>query len=119
MQEKVSDLLAMAQDAKDGFDSACGAAENVRTKQAALRKFRGELVRLYQMQTEMAAIAGSNSEKRRLRTDFFSNWSVSARQHMNLLALLTRRWNSWQYYSNCWEVEEWRVKLKSEQRFRK
>ena len=63
MQEKVSDLLAMAQDAKDGFDSACGAAENVRTKQAALRKFRGELVRLYQMQTEMAANAGSDSEK--------------------------------------------------------
>ena len=63
MQEKVSDLLAMAQDAKDDFDSACGAAENVRTKQAALRKFRGELVRLYQMQTEMAANAGSDSEK--------------------------------------------------------
>ena len=63
MQEKVSDLLAMAQDAKDGFDSACGAAENVRTKQAALRKFRGELVRLYQMQTEMAANADSDSEK--------------------------------------------------------
>ena len=63
MQEKVNDLLAMAQDAKDGFDSACGAAENERTKQAALRKFRGELVRLYQMQTEMAANAGSDSEK--------------------------------------------------------
>ena len=63
MQEKVSDLLAMAQDAKDDFDSACGAAENVRTKQAALRKFRGELVRLYQMQTEMAANVASNSEK--------------------------------------------------------
>ena len=63
MQEKVNDLLAMAQDAKDGFDSACGAAENVRTKQAALRKFRGELVRLYQMQTEMAANAGSDSER--------------------------------------------------------
>lgn len=63
MQEKVSDLLAMAQDAKDDFDSACGAAENVRTKQAALRKFRGELVRLYQMQTEMAANAGSDSER--------------------------------------------------------
>ena len=63
MQEKVSDLLAMAQDAKDDFDSACGAAENVRTKQAALRKFRGELVRLYQMQTEMAANAASDSEK--------------------------------------------------------
>ena len=63
MQEKVSDLLAMAQDAKDGFDSACGAAENVRTKQAALRKFRGELVRRYQMQTEMAANADSDSEK--------------------------------------------------------
>lgn len=63
MQEKVNDLLAMAQDAKDGFDSACGAAENVRTKQAALRKFRGELVRLYQMQTEMAANAASDSEK--------------------------------------------------------
>ena len=52
-----------AQDAKDDFDNACGAAENVRTKQAALRKFRGELVRLYQMQTEMAANAGSDSEK--------------------------------------------------------
>ncbi len=63
MQEKVSDLLAMAQDAKADFDSACGAAENVRTKQAALRKFRGELVRLYQMQTEMAANAASDSEK--------------------------------------------------------
>ena len=63
MQEKVSDLLAMAQDAKDGFDSACGAAENERTKQAALRKFRGELVRLYQMQTEMAANAASDGEK--------------------------------------------------------
>jgi hypothetical protein len=63
MQEKVSDFLAMAQDAKDDFDSACGAAENVRTKQAALRKFRGELVRLYQMQTEMAANVASNSEK--------------------------------------------------------
>ena len=58
-----TDLLAMAQDAKDDFDSACGAAENVRTKQAALRKFRGELVRLYQMQTEMAANAGSDSER--------------------------------------------------------
>ena len=63
MQEKVNDLLAMAQDAKDDFDSACGAAENVRTKQAALRKFRGELVRLYQMQAEMAANAGSDSER--------------------------------------------------------
>ena len=63
MQEKVNDLLAMAQDAKDDFDSACGAAENVRTKQAALRKFRGELVRLYQMQAEMAANVGSDSEK--------------------------------------------------------
>ena len=63
MQEKVNDFLAMAQDAKEGFDSACGAAENIRTKQAALRKFRGELVRLYQMQTEMAANAGSDSEK--------------------------------------------------------
>jgi len=63
MQEKVNDLLAMAQDAKDDFDSACGAAENERTKQAALRKFRGELVRLYQMQTEMAANAASDSEK--------------------------------------------------------
>ena len=50
-------------DAKDDFDSACGAAENERTKQAALRKFRGELVRLYQMQTEMAANAGSDSER--------------------------------------------------------
>ena len=50
-------------DAKDDFDSACGAAENERTKQAALRKFRGELVRLYQMQTEMAANAASDSEK--------------------------------------------------------
>lgn len=38
-------------------------AENVRTKQAALRKFRGELVRLYQMQAEMAANAGSDSER--------------------------------------------------------
>lgn len=63
MQEKVNDLLAMAQDAKNGFDCACSAAENVRTKQAALRKFRGELVRLYQMQTEMAANAGSENEK--------------------------------------------------------
>ena len=63
MQEKVNDLLAMAQDAKDGFDSASGATDNTRTKQAALRKFRSELLRLYQMQTEMAANAGSDSEK--------------------------------------------------------
>ena len=53
----------MAQDAKDDFDSACSATDNTRTKQAALRKFRGELVRLYQMQTEMAANAASDSEK--------------------------------------------------------
>lgn len=63
MQEKVNDLLAMAKDAKDGFDSASGATDNTRTKQAALRKFRSELLRLYQMQTEMAANAGSDSEK--------------------------------------------------------
>lgn len=63
MQEKVNDVLAMAKDAKDGFDTACDAAENARTKQSALRKFRGELVRLYQMQTEMAANAAAESEK--------------------------------------------------------
>lgn len=63
MQEKVNDVLAMAKDAKDGFDAACDAAENARTKQSALRKFRGELVRLYRMQTEMAAGASSESEK--------------------------------------------------------
>lgn len=63
MQEKVNDLLAMAQDAKDGFDNACGATDNTRTKQAALRKFRSELLRLYQMQTEMTANVTSDSEK--------------------------------------------------------
>lgn len=63
MQEKVNDVLAMAKDAKDGFDTACNAAENARIKQAALRKFRGELVRLYQMQSEMDTSAASESEK--------------------------------------------------------
>lgn len=63
MQEKVNDVLAMAKDAKEGFDTACNAAENARTKQSALRKFRGELVRLYQMQSEMDANAASESEK--------------------------------------------------------
>ena len=63
MQEKVNDVLAMAKDAKDGFDTACNAAENARTSQSALRKFRGELVRLYQMQSEMDANAASESEK--------------------------------------------------------
>ena len=40
--------------------------------------------------------ASALTAKRRLRTDCFPNWSVSARRCMRRLALLIHRWSSWQ-----------------------
>ena len=94
MQEKVSDLLAMAQDAKDDFDSACGAAENVRNRprsaNSAASWCGSTRCRPRWLQTPALTAKG------RLRMDSFPNWSASARRRMRPLALLTRRWSSWQ-----------------------
>ena len=63
MQDKVNNLRAMAIEAQEEFDAARQDASRPNAGSKALFKLRGELVRLYGMQQELANAAQSDSER--------------------------------------------------------
>ena len=60
LQEKVNDIRAAA---KEIFDELNAAGDNGVDARKAFRKFRGELVRLYELYADLAAKAQTDSEK--------------------------------------------------------
>lgn len=62
LQDKANNIQAMAQEAKEAFDAVLSNAEAPKAAPKALIKLRGELVRLYGMQQELAAAAQSENE---------------------------------------------------------
>lgn len=66
MQDKVNDILAMAVEAKEEFNTACGDQPKSSNGRKALIKLRGELIRLYQMQAKLAADCQSSNEQQML-----------------------------------------------------
>ena len=68
MQDKVNDILAMAAEAKEEFNAACGDQPKSSNGRKALIKLRGELIRLYQMQAKLAADCQSSNEQQMLDT---------------------------------------------------
>ena len=63
MQDKVNDIRAMAAEIADEFNADGTEAEQNQSGSRALVKLRGELVRLYARQQELAAAAESDAEK--------------------------------------------------------
>lgn len=63
MQGKVNDIRAMAMEAREEFAEAKDDPKKTSSSSKALIKLRGELVRLYGMQRELAGAARSDSEK--------------------------------------------------------
>lgn len=63
MQDKVNGIRAMALEAQSDFDDARQDTSKPNMKIRALQKFRGELVRLYGMQQDLASTAQSDSER--------------------------------------------------------
>ena len=68
LQDKVNDILAMAAEAKEGFETACGDQPRSTNARKALIKLRGELIRLYQMQNKLVADCQSGKEQQMLDT---------------------------------------------------
>lgn len=62
MQEKVKDILGMAAEAKEQFLSARSDQSKANAGSKALNKLRGELIRIYRLQQELAAAVQSDSE---------------------------------------------------------
>lgn len=62
MQDKVDSIRGMALEVQTEFTEALNAAEQSGAKSKALIKLRGELLRLYTMQQELAAAAQSDAE---------------------------------------------------------
>lgn len=62
MQNKVNDIRAMALEAQEEFDAAKDDPDKSVSVSKALIKLRGELVRLYGMQQELAATVQSDNE---------------------------------------------------------
>jgi len=63
MQDKVNSIQAMAAEAQEDFDSARSDASKPNAGSKALIKLRGELIRLFGMQQNLAGAAQSDSEK--------------------------------------------------------
>ena len=63
LQDKVNNILAMAQEAFEEFETARGDGNKPNAGSKALLKLRGEMVRLYQMQQELHVNAQSDSER--------------------------------------------------------
>lgn len=63
MQDKVNSIRAMSLEALDSFEDAMENATKPSGGAKALQKLRGELVRLYAMQQELANTAQSDSER--------------------------------------------------------
>ena len=81
MQDKVNDILAMAAEAKEGFDAACGDQPKANGARKALIKLRGELIRLYQMQSKLAADCQGSNEQQMLDTLLNDLEKVSKNAH--------------------------------------
>ena len=81
MQDKVNDILAMAAEAKEQFDAACGDQPKSAAGKKALIKLRNELIRLYQMQTKLAADCQSSNEQQMLETLLTDLEKVSKTAH--------------------------------------
>lgn len=62
MQDKVDNIRAMASEARDEFEVARSETNKPNAGSKALIKLRGELVRLYRMQQQLAEAAQSDSE---------------------------------------------------------
>ena len=62
MQEKVNGIREMALDSQAEFVQACGDGSRADPSRKAFIKLRGELIRLYQKQCELHAVAQSDSE---------------------------------------------------------
>jgi MoxR-like ATPase len=63
LQDKVSNVRAMALEAQEEFDAARNDAEKPTAASKSLIKLRGELIRLYRMQQELSASAQSDAEQ--------------------------------------------------------
>ena len=63
MQDKVNNIRAMAMEARDEFDVARSELEKANAGSKALIKLRGELIRLYRMQQQLAESIQSESER--------------------------------------------------------
>ena len=63
MQSKVNDIRGMAMEAQEDFNAAKDEQNIPNAGSKALIKLRGELVRLYGMQQDLAGAAQSDSEK--------------------------------------------------------
>lgn len=63
MQDKVNNIRAMAMEARDEFDAARSELEKANAGSKALIKLRGELIRLYRMQQQLAESVQSESER--------------------------------------------------------
>lgn len=72
MQDKVDNIRGMALEVQTEFTEALNAAEQSGAKSKALIKLRGELLRLYTMQQELAAAAQSDAE-RQLTADLLAD----------------------------------------------
>ena len=62
MQDKVDNIRGMAAEARDEFDAARGETDKPNAGSKALIKLRGELIRLYRMQQQLAESAQSWNE---------------------------------------------------------
>lgn len=62
MQEKVNNILGMALESQEAFDTARGDGKKADVSRKALIKLRSELTRLYQMQAELRSAAQSDNE---------------------------------------------------------
>ncbi len=63
LQDRANSIRAMAAEAQTDFNAASADSSKARAGSKALVKLRGELVRLYQMQQELATAAQSDNEK--------------------------------------------------------
>lgn len=63
MQDKVDDIRSLALDAKGTFDDVLHSSDAANARSKALIKLRGELVRLYEMQQQLASSAAADTEK--------------------------------------------------------
>ena len=81
MQDKVNTICGMALEVEAEFNEAVTDTGKANAGSKALIKLRGELLRLYQMQKELAAAAQSNAETQ-LTADLLTNLeAISKKAH--------------------------------------
>lgn len=81
MQDKVNSIRGMALEVQAEFTEALNAADQSSAQSKVLIKLRGELLRLYKMQQELASVAQSDAEVK-LTTDLLNDLEdISRRAH--------------------------------------